>query len=112
VLLPSVRERETTTVSHAAQAKRAVWSFPCIGAVLSHVFVFAFMAKKQITMSKSDKVKSTIEVNSNDISAKCNGSDKLISFHYDGLFTKVGIKQLIYGGVPHGGMVMILKSKG
>jgi hypothetical protein len=36
----------------------------------------------------------------------------VISFPYDGLFTKVGIKQLIYWGGAHGGMVMILKSKG
>jgi hypothetical protein len=60
-------------------------------------------------MNKRDKVKSTIEANSDDIPSKGNGSDKLISFSYNGMLTLTGIKQLVNGGLPYGGMVTILK---
>jgi hypothetical protein len=33
----------------------------------------------------------------------------LISFCYNGVLIIIGIKQLIKGGLPHGGMVTILK---
>jgi len=64
VLLPFCkRGRETSTVSHATRAKRAVrmilplyWRFigPCVRV--------CFNGQKQITMNKGDKVRSTIEL--------------------------------------------------
>jgi hypothetical protein len=112
VLLPFCkRGRETSTVSNATRAKRAVrMILPLYWRCIEPCVRVCFHGQKQIAMNKGDKVRSTIEANSDDIPSKGDGSDKLISFCYNGMLIVIGIKQLIKEGLPHGGMITILKS--